>query len=287
MEKAIKLIECPRDAMQGIDEFIPTEKKIAYHNLLLECGFDTIDFGSFVSPKAMPQMRDTADILDQSRYYEFKTELLSIVGNLRGARDACARDEVAYLGFPFSVSETFLERNINSSIEDSLNRIKEIKAVADEFGKEIVIYISMAFGNPYGEDWDAEIVANYTRKLIKELGIKTISLSDTIGTSTAESISYLFGNLIPEFPEIEIGAHLHTRPDDWLEKVESAYENGCRRFDGAIKGFGGCPMAQDDLVGNMATENMLQYFNSRNIETGINKEAFARALEMAVQVFPH
>ncbi|MEM7162166.1 MAG: hydroxymethylglutaryl-CoA lyase [Bacteroidota bacterium] len=286
MEKPLKLVECPRDAMQGIDEFIPTEKKIAYHNLLLKCGFHTLDFGSFVSPKAIPQLADTTEVLDASDYYKHKTELLAIVGNLRGAMEACKRDEIYYLGFPFSVSQTFLERNINSSIEDSLRRIEEIKGVCNKYGKELVIYISMAFGNPYGEAWDVDVVAKYTRQLINEFEIKVISLSDTIGTSTAESINYLFGNLIPEFPDIEIGAHLHTRPDDWLEKVDSAYNSGCRRFDGAIKGFGGCPMAQDDLVGNMPMENMVQYFNNKNIETGIDREAFGRALEMAVGVFP-
>ena len=285
--KPIKLVECPRDAMQGIHGFIPTEKKVKYHNALLKCGFHTLDFGSFVSPKAIPQLKDSHNVLDQSDYYNYKTELLAIIGNLRGAEEACKRDEVFYLGFPFSISEEFLKRNINSSIDDSLKRIEEIQEYIAPFGKELVIYISMAFGNPYGEKWDVEIVAKYTRLLINELGIKIISLSDTIGSSDPESINYLFGNLIPEFPEIEIGAHLHTRPDNWLEKIDAAYTSGCRRFDGAIKGFGGCPMAQDDLVGNMPMENMIQYFNANKIETGIDMEAFGRAFEIAIEVFPN
>lgn len=284
MEREVKLIECPRDAMQGIEEFIPTEKKIDYNNLLLKCGFDTLDIGSFVSPKAIPQLKDTADVLEHLDVSE--TDLLTIIGNERGAKDACANSRVKFVGFPFSVSETFLQRNINSSIKDSLARIKDINKVVQENKKELVIYISMAFGNPYREAWDVEIVAKYSKLLIEEFGVKIISLSDTIGTSTSESIEYLFGNLIPEFPDIEFGAHLHTRPDDWMEKIVSAYNNGCRRFDGAIKGFGGCPMAQDGLVGNMPMENLLQFFNEKGVKTGIDKMAFATAMEMAVEIFP-
>lgn len=286
MNKGVKLIECPRDAMQGINQFIPTQSKIKYHNQLLRCGFNTIDIGSFVSPKAIPQLKDTSEVLDKLDD-NTTSDLLVIVGNLRGAHEACKREEIKFLGFPFSVSEKFLERNINSTIEDSLYRIGAIKELASVFKKELVIYISMAFGNPYGEHWDADEVARYTELLINEFEIDIISLSDTIGSSTPESIEYLFGNLIPQFPDMEIGAHLHTRPDEWKEKVIAAYESGCLRFDGAIKGFGGCPMAQDSLIGNMPMENLISFFNDHEIDHGVKENEFERAVALSLEIFPH
>ncbi|NNC82247.1 MAG: hydroxymethylglutaryl-CoA lyase [Flavobacteriales bacterium] len=285
-EGPVKLIECPRDAMQGIEEFIPTELKTAYHQQLLECGFDTIDIGSFVSPKAIPQLKDTASVLAGLDRSNSDTELLVIVGNKRGAVDACAQEKVDYLGYPFSISETFLRRNINSSIEDSLSRIDDIAALCEKHNKKLVIYISMGFGNPYGEPWDVNIVMGWCYKLVKLFEVKTISLSDTIGTSRPESIRYLFSNLIPELPEVEFGAHLHTTPTTWEEKVSSAFESGCRRFDGAIKGFGGCPMAADRLTGNMPTERMVEYFSQHGIDCGVEKKPFDRAMQKALEVFP-
>lgn len=285
MKQNIKLIECPRDAMQGIHDFIPTEKKIAYINQLLQVGFDTLDFGSFVSPKAIPQMADTAEVLSQVNLTNTKTKLLAIIGNLRGAEDACLHKEISYLGFPFSVSETFQMRNVNSTIADSVTRVKDIKKLCDDNGKELVVYISMGFGNPYGDVWNAEVVEQWVEKLVT-MGINIISLADTIGVANPESIAYLFSHVIPKFPEIEFGAHLHTTPDAWLEKIDTAYKNGCRRFDGAIKGFGGCPMAADDLTGNMATENIIQYFNHEKIELGINKKEFRESVRKALMTFP-
>lgn len=281
----IKLIECPRDAMQGIHDFIPTEKKVAYINQLLKVGFDSLDFGSFVSPKAIPQMADTAEVLSQLNLTNTKTKLLAIIGNLRGAEDACLHKEISYLGFPFSVSETFQMRNVNSTIAESVTRVKEIKKLCDESGKELVVYISMGFGNPYGDAWNAEVVEQWVEKLAA-MDIKIISLADTIGIANPESIAYLFSHVIPKFPEIEFGAHLHTTPDAWLEKIDAAYKNGCRRFDGAIKGFGGCPMAADDLTGNMATENIIQYFNHEKTELGINKKEFRESVRKALATFP-
>ena len=286
MKKGVKLVECPRDAMQGIEEFIPTEQKIAYHQALLDCGFHTIDIGSFVSPKAIPQMRDTAEILAGIDTSNSDSELLVIVGNKRGAADACAQEKVDYLGYPFSISETFLRRNLNSSIDDSLKRIEEVNSLCIQNNKKLVIYISMGFGNPYGEPWDVNIVMGWCYKLVRLFDIATISLSDTIGTSEPRSIKYLFSNLIPELPQVEFGAHLHTTPTTWKEKIVTAYESGCRRFDGAIKGYGGCPMAADKLTGNMPTENMLSYFWENEIETGVKKEPFTSAMQKALEVFP-
>lgn len=281
----LKIIECPRDAMQGLHDFISTEKKAAYINQLLKVGFDTIDFGSFVSPKAIPQLKDTAEVLNQLDLSHTNSKLLAIVANQRGATDACKFEEINYLGFPFSISETFQQRNTNSSIIESLKRVEDIQSLCVNNKKELVVYISMAFGNPYGDNWNSDIVIEWTKKL-SDLGVKIIALSDTTGVSNPENISYLFGNIIPEFSNVEIGAHLHTTPTTWEEKVKAAYDNGCKRFDGAIKGFGGCPMATDDLTGNMATENLIHYFKQNNINTGLNKEEFNQSMLDALNVFP-
>lgn len=281
----MKLIECPRDAMQGIHEFIPTEKKAAYINSILKVGFDTVDFGSFVSPKAIPQMRDTAMVLDQLDLSTTDSKLLAIIANVRGAQDAVAFEEITYLGFPFSISETFQQRNTNSSMQESLLRIEEIQDLCMRNNKQLIVYISMAFGNPYGDDWNSDIAISWTKKLAN-MGIKIIALSDTIGVSNSENISYLFSNLIPAFPEIEIGAHLHTTAEAWKEKVQAAYKNGCRRFDSAIKGLGGCPMAADTLTGNMPTEKLLSYFKEINVNTTINETAFANSITLVESTFP-
>lgn len=280
----VKLIECPRDAMQGLHDFIPTDIKAAYINQLLKAGFDTIDFGSFVSPKAIPQLKDTAEVLSKLDLSATKSKLLAIVANTRGANDAVLFEEIDYLGFPFSISETFQQRNTNSSILQSLKTVEEVQSLCVKHNKKLVVYISMAFGNPYGDDWNSDIVINWTKKLA-DLGIEIIALSDTIGVSNKENISYLFSNIIPEFTNVEIGAHLHTTPDTWKEKIVAAYENGCRRFDGAIKGFGGCPMATDKLTGNMPTENLVNYFNEINVDNGINTTEFEKSLLAANKVF--
>jgi hydroxymethylglutaryl-CoA lyase len=281
----IKLIECPRDAMQGIKPFISTQVKADYINTLLKVGFDTIDFGSFVSPKAIPQMRDTAAVLSKLELENTKSKLLAIVANTRGAVDACAFEEIKYLGYPFSISETFQLRNTNATIEESVERVETIQNLCVKHNKEMVVYISMGFGNPYGDEWNVETVGKWTERLAK-MGIKILSLSDTIGVSTAESISYLFRNLIAAYPMIEFGAHLHTTPDTWHEKIDAAYQSGCRRFDAAIRGYGGCPMAKDDLTGNMATENLFYYLNKNEIEHGLNSDIFNQSMEMALDVFP-
>lgn len=283
-DKVIKLIECPRDAMQGIKPWIATEDKARYINQLLKVGFDTIDFGSFVSPKAIPQMKDTAEVLSLLDLAKTKSKLLAIVANQRGAKDAIQHDEIDYLGFPFSISETFQIRNTNSNIEESLHRVADIQSIAIKNNKKLVVYISMGFGNPYGDEWNVDIVEKWTRQLAS-MGVRIISLSDTIGVSTPESISYLFSDLIPALPEVEIGAHLHTTPHQWKEKVISAYKSGCLRFDGAIRGFGGCPMAKDDLTGNMPMEHMVDYFLEEGV-TQINSEAFRNAYQMAGEIFP-
>jgi len=285
LNKKIKIIECPRDAMQGIKAFIPTQMKVQYIQALLRVGFDTIDFGSFVSPKAIPQMADTREVLAQLDVAGSKSKLLAIVGNVRGAQDAIIHDRIHYIGFPFSISETFQQRNVNSSIAESVERVQEIKQLCADHGKELMIYISMGFGNPYGDPWSAEVAAGWVEKLVA-MGVRHVSLADTIGIADPESIQYLFGYLIPKFPEVEFGAHLHTTPDAWLEKIDAAYKSGCRRFDGAIKGFGGCPMAADDLTGNMPTENIIQYFNHEHVQTGIQKSAFRESVRLALQTFP-
>ncbi len=284
MKESVRLIECPRDAMQGINAFIPTADKVAYINKILKVGFDTIDVGSFVSPKAIPQMRDTKEVLAQLDLENTTSKLSVIVANRRGAHDAVEHKEVNYLGYPFSISETFQKRNTNASIEESLQRVADIQAIALKYDKELLIYISMAFGNPYGDIWNVEIAQQYVEKLIS-MGINRFSLSDTIGVSTPESIDYLFSNLIPHFPAVYFNAHLHTTPDKWKEKVHAAYKAGCRSFDGAIKGYGGCPMAKDDLTGNMPMENMIAYFDHHDIPTGLDTEAFGVAMKASEKVF--
>ncbi len=281
----IKLIECPRDAMQGLKTFIPTDEKARYLNQLLQVGFDTLDFGSFVSPKAIPQMRDTAEVLSKLDLSEKKTKLLAIVANRRGANDALEHPKIDYLGYPFSISETFQLRNTNATIAESLERVKLIQEMSQAKGKELVLYISMGFGNPYGDPWNVEIVQKWVDKLIP-LGIRIFQLSDTIGVSKPESISYLFSNLIPSYPDVEFGAHLHTTPHSWKEKIQAAVESGCKRFDGAIRGYGGCPMAKDDLTGNMPMEHLVHYFSDENIETGVDLASFGEAYMMAEGVFP-
>ncbi len=281
----LQLIECPRDAMQGIKEFIPTEKKAAYINTLLKVGFDTIDFGSFVSPKAIPQMSDTADVLKRLDLGEKSSKLLAIVANKRGAVDAVKFDEITYLGYPFSISETFQVRNTNSTIKESLVRVAEIQELCQQHNKQMVVYISMGFGNPYGDEWNVEIVQKWV-DILGGMDIKILSLSDTIGVSTPENISYLFGHLIPHYPDIVFGAHLHTEPHNWEEKIVAAYKNGCRRFDSAIKGYGGCPMAKDKLTGNMATENLIYYFNKIKLDLNLDTHSFNSAMEMVYDVFP-
>jgi hydroxymethylglutaryl-CoA lyase len=283
MIKKFKLIECPRDAMQGLHDFIPTEIKTRYINKLLTLGYDTLDFGSFVSPKAIPQLRDTAEVLSNLNLTD--TNLLAIVANQRGAIDACNFEEIKYLGFPFSISETFQQRNTKSSIAESLTRVDDIQALCEKHNKELVVYISMAFGNPYGDPWDIGIVEEWTETLAQH-GIKILALSDTIGSSNPQNIDYLFSNLIPKYPGIEFGAHLHSTPDTRVEKIEATINAGCLRIDSAIKGFGGCPMAKDDLTGNMATEIVLDVLNKRKIAHGINEKAFAQAMLEVGTVFP-
>ncbi len=283
--KKVKLIECPRDAMQGIKtHFIATEKKAQYINALLRVGFDTIDFGSFVSPKAIPQMRDTAEVLSKLDLINTNSKLLAIVANVRGAQDAATFDEISYLGYPFSISENFQMRNTHKTINESIVILDEILTIADKNNKEVVAYLSMGFGNPYGDPWSVEIVAEWTEKLAK-MGVKILSLSDTVGTSTPEIITYLFSNLVPSYPTIEFGAHLHTTPSSWFEKIDAAFKAGCLRFDGAIKGYGGCPMAKDELVGNMPTEKLVSYFNQQKVFTNVNAMSFESAYNEALKIF--
>ena len=285
MEKELKIIECPRDAMQGMIEFIPTEKKALYINQLLQCGFDTIDFGSFVSPKAIPQMRDTADVLSKLDLSNTKSKLLAIIANERGAEEACSFDEINYLGYPFSVSDEFQRRNTNSTIEETLKRVEFIQNKTVLSGKKLVIYLSMGFGNPYGEYWSPDIVLKWTERLVSLFGIEIISISDTIGSAKKEDISFLFKTLIPELPQIEFGAHMHVRPENAKEIIDTAYQAGCRRFDSAIRGFGGCPMAKDVLTGNMPTEIMLDYFNEKSINTSIEFSSFNKAMQVSTSIF--
>ncbi len=283
MEK-VKLIECPRDAMQGIKDFIPTEKKAQYIQALLRCGFDTIDFGSFVSPKAIPQMVDTAEVLAQLDLSKTSSKLLAIVANVRGANDASVHPEIDYLGYPFSISENFQMRNTHKTIAQSIEVLNEILNIATKTNKEVVAYLSMGFGNPYGDPWSVEIVGEWTEKLA-QMGVQILSLSDTVGSSTPEVIDYLFSNLIPAYPTIEFGAHLHTTPTKWHEKVDAAYKAGCRRFDGAIQGFGGCPMAKDELTGNMPTERMVSYFTAAKADTNVSPMSFESAYNEASKIF--
>ncbi len=280
----IKLIECPRDAMQGIKTFIPTQKKIQFIQAILRCGFDTIDFGSFVSPKAIPQMADTAEVLAGLDLSATQSKLLAIIANTRGAQDASQHPEIQYLGYPFSISENFQMRNTHKTIAESVETLQEILDIANATDKEVVAYLSMGFGNPYGDPWSVEIVGEWTEKL-SGMGVKILSLSDTIGSSTPEVIHYLFSNLIPKYPEIEFGAHLHTTPTTWYEKIDAAYKAGCRRYDGAIQGFGGCPMAKDELTGNMPTEKMVSYFTSKKADTHIKMTSFESAYNEATKIF--
>ncbi len=282
--ESIKIIECPRDAMQGIKPFIPTERKVTYIQSLLRVGFDTIDFGSFVSPKAIPQMQDTAEVLAQLDLSQTTSKLLAIIANTQGAQAAATHKEIQYLGFPFSISENFQMRNTHKTIAESLVTLDEILNIADANQKEVVAYLSMGFGNPYGDPWNVEIVGEWTQKL-STMGVKILSLSDTIGSSTPEVISYLFSNLIPQYPSIEFGAHLHTTPDKWFEKIDAAYKAGCRRYDGAIQGFGGCPMAKDDLTGNMPTEKMLSYFTAQKANTNTSPMSFESSYNEASKLF--
>ena len=274
--------------MQGLHEFIPTEKKADYINKLLKCGFDTIDFGSFVSPKWIPQLKDTAEVLSKLELNSDSPDLLAIIANLRGAGDACNFQEIKYLGFPFSISETFQKRNINATLKESLGRVEDIQIVnniCSQHNKELIVYTSMAFGNPYNDPWSIELLMEWTEKL-KEMEVKTIALSDTVGVSDTDSIRVIFSELTKEFPDIEFGAHFHTTASSWEEKITAAYDSGCRRFDGAIKGFGGCPMAASEMVGNMPMENLVGYFEDRNIETGVVKSEFNEAFFKAIDVFP-
>ena len=284
MPETVKIIECPRDAMQGIRAFIPTEEKARYLQALLNCGFDTLDFGSFVSPKAIPQMADTQEVLARLDLSRTQSKLLAIVANLRGAEEAVTFPEITYLGYPFSISENFQMRNTHKTISESMDLLADILEVASARGKEVVVYISMGFGNPYGDPWDVDIVAGWTQRLV-DMGISILSLSDTIGSSTPDTISYLFRELIPRYPSVEFGAHLHTHPRSWFEKVDAAFQAGCRRFDGAVQGFGGCPMAKDELTGNMPTEKMLSYFTSRQVDTGVKWMAFEAAYNKATELF--
>ena len=282
--EAIKLIECPRDAMQGIKSFIPTDRKVAYIQSLLRVGFDTIDFGSFVSPKAIPQMQDTAEVLASLDLSKTQSKLLAIIANTQGAIAATQHQPIQYLGFPFSISENFQMRNTHKTIAESVITLQEIIEIADKSNKEVVAYLSMGFGNPYGDPWNVEIVGEWTEKL-SNMGVKILSLSDTVGSSTPEVIQYLFSNLITKYPQIEFGAHLHTTPDKWFEKIDAAYNSGCRRFDGAIQGFGGCPMARDVLTGNMPTEKLLSYFNSKKENTNLRAMSFESAYNEASKLF--
>lgn len=282
--QSVKIIECPRDAMQGIKTFIPTALKLEYLNALLKVGFDTLDCGSFVSEKSIPQMADTKLIIPQLQLEDTKTRLSVIVGNTRGAEIAGEFDEITYVGYPFSISETFQQRNTNCSIEESLQRVEEIMNVCECSGQTFVCYISMAFGNPYGDFYDAALVEHWVDRLLG-IGVNKFSISDTIGIATPEIITNVFSILSEDFPEIGFGAHFHTTPTTWKEKVEAAWNAGCTRFDGAIKGYGGCPMAKDDLTGNMPTENLLAYFEENGVEHGLNKEAFVEAMSIANRIF--
>ncbi len=284
LHTAVKIIECPRDAMQGLHDFVPTALKIEYINKLLQVGFDTIDFGSFVSPKAIPQLRDTVEVLNGLDLSNTKSKLLAIIANVRGATDACVHEQIKYLGFPFSISETFQQRNTNSSIAQSYENVKTIQELCMKHNKELVIYISMGFGNPYGDAWNTDVVNEWTEK-ISSLGVNIISLADTVGVAKPDDIRYIFKDLIPRFKNVEFGAHLHCTPDNWMEKTDAAYQSGCKRFDAAIKGFGGCPMASDKLTGNLATENLVHYLSSHNVEIDIDLNQLYNSIEFSNRIF--
>ena len=284
MMDELQLTECPRDAMQGIHQWIPTDMKIKYINLLLEVGFDVIDFGSFVSEKAVPQMKDTAEVLAGLNLNDTKSQLLAIIANERGAADACQHERIDIIGFPFSVSEAFQLRNTRSTRLESLDKVRRILEVAEDHKKTLLIYLSMGFGNPYQEEWSPEIVHEWTEKLY-QLGIRSFSLSDTIGSSTPEQIHDLFPKLKNDYLDADWGMHLHTHPAKWKEKLEAGYAAGCRRFDGAINGYGGCPMASDQLTGNMPTELMVEYLNSQS-KLKLNVDTLQKAVQMSSQIFP-
>lgn len=284
MVESVKIIECPRDAMQGIKQFIPTSVKAQYIQSLLQCGFDTIDFGSFVSPKAIPQMKDTAEVLEALDLSKTRSKLLAIIANYRGALDASKFKAIDYLGYPFSISENFQMRNTHKTIEQSIEVLKQVLEIAQRTNKKVVAYLSMGFGNPYGDPWSVEIVSEWTEKLSK-MGVSILSLSDTVGSSQPEIISYIFENLIPKYPKIEFGAHLHTTPNQWYEKANAAFRAGCRRFDGAIQGFGGCPMAKDELTGNMPTEKIISYFTTQKTDTNIRMGSFEASYNQATKIF--
>ena len=280
----LKIIECPRDAMQGLHDYIPAKTKAEYINLLLKVGFDTIDFGSFVSPKAVPQLRDTAEVLEMLDLDSSRSKLLAIVANIRGVKEAVKHEQISYLGFPFSISETFQQRNTNSSIQESLQTVTELLNDCERSQKQAVIYLSMAFGNPYGDIWNNEIAAYWTNELVKT-GVKIISLADTTGVSTPESITYLFSYLRGKFPNIELGVHLHSIPETANEKIKAAWDNGCRRFDSALRGFGGCPMASDSLTGNIATEELISLLTEKGEAIDIDREKWQEAIAFSSRIF--
>jgi hydroxymethylglutaryl-CoA lyase len=284
MPPRIKITECPRDAMQGLHQFVPTDIKAAYINLLLQVGFDTIDFGSFVSAKAIPQMRDTADVLKKLDISTSKSKLLAIAANYRGAEDATKHPEITYLGFPFSISETFQRRNANSSINESFEIVKRIKKLCDTNNQQLLVYLSMGFGNPYGDAWSVELVQQWTEKLVKE-NINIIALADTIGIATADQIKEIYPLLCAQFPDTEFGIHLHATPDAWYDKIAAAYQSGCKRFDTALKGYGGCPMAKDELTGNIATENLVGYLQSQYEYLGLDLDKLNEAMDYSIGVF--
>ncbi len=278
----MKIVECSRDAMQGLHDFIPTEKKISYLQSLLQVGFHTLDCGSFVSPKAIPQMKDTAEVLAQVDCTESKSLLSVIVANMSGAKKAMAQEKVNLLGYPFSLSETFQIRNTNRSRKEAFENVTEIQKLVQTNTKEILLYFSMAFGNPYGDVWSVDEILHFTERFAK-LGIRYINISDTVGVAEPDQIELLFKSLVPQFPEIEFGAHFHTLYSEWKPKVQIAYDNGCLKFDGAIKGFGGCPMAKDELVGNMPTEKLLTFAEEKKLPTGIDPLAFENAYNKAME----
>ena len=280
----IKVVECPRDAMQGIKTWIPSKDKIEYLQSILSVGYDIIDFGSFVSPRAVPQMKDTSYVLDHLDLSLTTSKLLSIVANLRGAKDACEFSQIDYLGYPFSISENFQMRNTNKSIDQSIVELKEIVNLSNKYNKEVVVYLSMGFGNPYGDTWNYEIVQKYI-DVLYNMNIKTISISDTVGSANKKDISYIFSKVLVDYKEIEFGAHFHTKLDSWFDKIDSAYKAGCTRFDCAIQGFGGCPMAKDELTGNFPTEKLISYFNTQNIPLNINSLQFESSYNIATKLF--
>ncbi|MEA3444062.1 MAG: hydroxymethylglutaryl-CoA lyase [Bacteroidota bacterium] len=281
----IRLTECPRDAMQGMHTFVPTEKKIEYMNSLLKVGYDILDFGSFVSPKAIPQLRDTAEVLEHLDLNGTDTKLLAIVGNMRGANDAVQYEKVSYLGFPFSISDTFLRLNINSNLGKAFSRAVNMLELCEKKDKKLMIYLSMGFGNPYNDPWSIELVVEWVRKL-RNYGAHDINLSDTVGVSTIESIGILFNILLNEFPDMNFGLHLHTKHGNWYDKIDAAFSHGCRCFDGVLTGYGGCPLSGAELVGNLQMRNLIHYFDDMGVPVKINRKALEKAYSIALSVFP-